>query len=465
LSQPSIPLATARQSLGDYVEATTAIALEPWQRIVCARLERLRDERGVRLLIHGPPQFGKSILISQRFPAWLLGQHPTARVRIACYNVRHATRFSAVTLDLLRQTAPTDDARPPLVASREEWSTPARERLRDANPSMKALGLGTGFTGLGVDTLIVDDPYKNAQEARSPAINVMLRDWWQQVVLSRLNPDANVVVMFHRWWEGDFAGWLIEQGGWELLRFPAIADGGADDPTGRAPGELLSPRYSAENLATKRREMGTAFEALYQGTPYPAAGGMFKAGKVSFVDAAPVTAQRVRGWDIAASANAGDYTAGVLLYRTPDGRYGVEDVVCGQWSSDERDAIIRETAELDRARGRVTHSLPQDPAAAGKAQAAHFVKLLDGFAVETSLEGGDKATRADPLSSQWNAGNVDIVRAPWNKSYLEEMLAFPQGKRDDQVDASSRAHVRLAQPPPTRAGGLAQGRAKDQRTR
>jgi broad-specificity NMP kinase len=63
-----------------------------------------------------------------------------------------------------------------------------------------------------LDDLIIDDPYKNAQEARSPAVNVMLRDWWQQVVLSRLNPDANVVVMFHRWWEGDFAGWLIEQG-------------------------------------------------------------------------------------------------------------------------------------------------------------------------------------------------------------------------------------------------------------
>lgn len=433
------------ESLAAYVEATTAIRLEPWQRIICARLERLRAETGQRLLIHGPPQFGKSLLISQRFPAWLLGRSPRRRVRVACYNVSHAIRFTGVTLELLRETAPTPAARPPAVAPREEWSTAARASLRDANPSMKALGLGTGFTGLGVDDLIVDDPYKNAQEARSPAHNVMLRDWWQQVVLSRLNPEANVVVMFHRWWEGDFAGWLIEQGGWELLRFPAIADGKPGDPTGRAPGEALSPRYTAAFLEQRRREMGTAFEALYQGTPTPAEGALFKAGKATFVDAAPVDAARVRRWDIAASDSRGDYTTGVLMYRKPSGGYGVEDVTRGQWSTDQRDAVIRETAELDRARGDVLQLLPQDPGAAGKSQAFYFIRLLAGFWVEAETESGDKITRADAgLASQWNAGNVELVRGPWNAPFLDELLTFPQGRNDDQVDGASGAFNRLA---------------------
>jgi predicted phage terminase large subunit-like protein len=310
---------------------------------------------------------------------------------------------------------------------------------------MKALGLGTGFTGLGVDDLIVDDPYKNAQEARSPAHGAMLRDWWQQVVTPRLNPSTNVVVMFHRWWEGDFAGWLIEQGDWELMRFPAIADSLPGDPTGRAKGEALSPRYPLAYLEKQRREMGTAFEALYQGTPYPAEGGMFKAGKVAFTDAPPKGATFVRGWDIGASAGTGDPTAGALLYRKPGGGYGVAHAVIGQWATDERDRIIRETAEADRATyGAVTQDLPQDPGAAGKSQAWAFVGLLEGLTVVTSTESGDKVTRADPLSSQWNAGNVELVRGPWTQAYLDAMCAFPQGRDDHYTDASSRAFTRLA---------------------
>jgi predicted phage terminase large subunit-like protein len=437
-------------TLAAFVEQTTALGMEPWQRIICERLERLLSERGARVLVHGPPQFGKSLVISQRFPAYALGRAPLLRVRTACYNISHAARFTKVNLELMRDpsyAAHFPGVAVPALAPADEWSTTARAALRDANPSVKALGLGTGFTGLGVDVLIVDDPYKNAQEARSAAVNLALRDWWQQVVIPRLNPDANVVVMFHRWWEGDFAGWLIEQGGWEVLRFPALADGGPDDPTGRAVGEPLSPRFTREYLAAQRAAMGTAFEALYQGTPYPAEGTMFKPGGVVFVDAPPRGATFVRGWDIGATADAGDPTASALLYRTPTGRYGVAHARKGQWGTDQRDAIIRETATLDQATyGHVTQDLPQDPGAAGKSQAAAFVRLLAGFPVYTSTESGDKATRADPLSSQWNAGNVEIVRGTWNREYLDDMCAFPQGKHDHYTDASSRAFNRLAGP-------------------
>lgn len=418
-------------------------------------------QQGQRLLIHGPPQYGKSIIISQRFPAYGLGIDPLHRFRVACYNISHAERFSKVNLDLMQELSylemfPNPGARVPKLCPADEWSTAARKARRDAQPSFKALGLGTGFTGMGVDTLIVDDPYKNAQDARSEAINTTLWDWWTQVVLSRLNPATNVVVMFHRWWEGDFAGKLIEQGGWELMRFPAIADTGENDPTGRQPGELLSPRYPIEHLLKVKREQGTAFEALYQGRPYPAEGGMFKQGKIAFVDVAPVRARRVRRWDMAATEGAGDYTVGLLMAYA-DGMFYVEDVVRGQWETAERDRIIRETAERDKFRyghGQVKTIGPQDPGSAGKDTARAFVKNLAGYSVETERETGDKVTRADPFSAQWNAGNVAVVRGPWNEVYLNEMYAFPNGRNDDQVDGSSGACNTLAA---TRSFGAAAG--------
>lgn len=432
----------ARATLDAFVEATAAVRLEPWQHIICARLGRLVGETGQRILIHGPPQYGKSLIISQRFPAYALAQKPTLRLRVACYNISHAERFGKVNLALLRdaqvqQRFAAEGAQVPSIAPAGEWSTKARADLLDANPSFVALGLGTGFTGMGVDTLIIDDPYKNAQEARSPAVNAMLLDWWRNVVVPRLNPDANVVVMFHRWWEGDFAGYLMAQGGWEVLRFPAIGDGGADDPTGRAVGEPLSPRFTIDHLEAKRREMGTDFEALYQGTPHPAEGALFKAKGVVLEDVAPAQARRVRRWDVAATSNGGDFTTGIRMSTADDGVYHIEDVVRGQWSPDERDAQIKATALRD---GIAVHQLlPQDPGASGKAQAQAFVRLLAGFPVSTELESGDKVVRAGPLASQWNAGNVRIVRGEWNRAYLDEMLAFPLGRNDDQVDGSSGA--------------------------
>jgi predicted phage terminase large subunit-like protein len=439
-------------ALAQFVEESTRLTLEGWQRTICDRLQGLLSQHGQRLLIHGPPQHGKSILISQRFPAWALGIRPDLRLRIACYNVSHAERFTRVVLSLMRDASftamfPDAGARVPAVCPGDEWSTLARAGMRDANPSMKALGLGTGFTGLGVDTLIVDDPYKDAQEARSDATNTMLWDWWQQVVMPRLNPDTNIVVMFHRWWEGDLAGRLLAQGGWELLRFPAIADGLPGDPTMRPIGTALSPRYPLAHLLEIKQGQGTAFEALYQGIPYPTEGGLFRAGKVTFTDVVPAGCRFVRRWDIAASEGRGDYSAGVLLAAVATGTYVVADVVRGQWGPDTRNAILRETAERDRSYGAVQQVVPQDPGAAGVDMAQALVRLLAGFTVSAERESGDKVTRADPFAAQWNAGNVSLLRDSderrWNAAYLAECERFPNGAHDDMVDASSGAFNKL----------------------
>jgi hypothetical protein len=285
---PSSP-ADESPGLAAFIESTTEHVLEPWQRIICDRLERLKDETGVRLLIHGPPQFGKSIIISQRFPAWLIGRDPKTRLRIACYNEEHAKRFTASNLQItrspqFRQAFPGVGI--PSVASEKDWSTLEREALADGQPTMRALGVKSGFTGLGADTLIIDDPYKDKADAFSPAYQKRIWDFWTETVSPRLNPKSNVVVMFHRWKEDDLAGRLLETGRWETMRFPAICDGGDDDPTYtsglRAIGDPLSERFSVEYLETevKSGEQGigeAAFESLYQGNPKPRGGLMFRA--------------------------------------------------------------------------------------------------------------------------------------------------------------------------------------------
>lgn len=392
-----------------------------------------------------------SLIISQRFPAWMLGKKPLGRVRLACYNLTHAERFSKVNLSIMQSAEyqaafPDPAARVPDRTAAEEWSTAARAKLLDANPSFKALGLGTGFTGLGVDTLIIDDPYKNRQEALSEATNVNLWGWWSDVVLPRMNPATNVVVMFHRWQDDDYAGRLIQQGGWEYLRFAAIGDGDEADPMGRELGGLLSPRYPIEYLEEVKRKQGSSFYALYQGTPRAPEGDYFKRGWFTFVDAVPLECEWVRYWDLAAgTSDDADYTAGVLMGRDKAGYRYIADVRHGRWAAAERNARIRQTAHEDRrAHGTVRTYIEQAPGLS-KEPTDDLVRQLDGFPVYADRVTRDKVSRAEPFQAQAQAGNVRILDAEWASSYLDELCAFPTGAHDDRVDGTSGASNQLAE--------------------
>jgi predicted phage terminase large subunit-like protein len=437
-------------ALAAFVESTTQITLEPWQRVICAKLEELATDHGRRILTHGPPQAGKSIIISQRFPAWMLGKKPLGRIRLACYNLTHAERFSKVNLSIMQGAEyqamfPDTAARVPDHVGAEEWSTAARAKLLDANPSFKALGLGTGFTGLGVDTLILDDPYKNRQDALSETINASVWGWWSDVVLPRMNPDTNVVVMFHRWQDNDLAGRLLQQGGWEYLRFAAIADGGDDDPMERELGQLLSPRYPLDYLEDMKRKQGSSFYALYQGTPRAPEGDYFKRGWFEIVGAVPALSTYVRYWDLAGgTSEQADYTAGVLMARTRQGYYFIIDVQHGRWAAAERNANIKQRAALDAQQyGQVKTYIEQAPGLS-KEPTDDLVRQLAGFSVYADKVSRDKVSRAEPFQAQAQAENVNIIDAAWNGYFLDELCSFPTGSHDDLVDATSGAFNMLA---------------------
>ena len=446
-------------SLPDFVQATCHFRLDPWQDLLCRRLERLSDEKGQRILVHAPPQAGKSILISQRFPLYYLGRNPLGRVKLACYNITHATRFGSVCRDL-SQSPDFERAFPdveiPARQSRGEWSTTARTVLNDGQPSFAALGLATGFVGQGADLLIIDDPYASPQDAASEAVRESVWTFWDESARVRLTDDANVVVMFHRYHEDDLAGRLMATEGlrrnggrWELLRFAAEADGLGDDPLDRAIGERLSPRMSDSYLAEQKRS-GFAWDGQFQGLPGRKGGNLFQVDRIGFVNAAPVQGACCRAWDMAATAAGGDFTAGVKILRGGDGLWYILDVVRGQWDTAQRNRIVLQTAELDGRACQIAGE--QEPGSAGKSMASEFIRMLAGFPVITLPASGSKEVRADPLSAQVNAGNVLLVRGDWNKEFLEEMRRFPLGKHDDQIDAAALAFNRLSQR--IRAGAL-----------
>jgi len=177
----------------------------------------------------------------------------------------------------------------------------------------------------------------------------------------------------------------------------------------------------------------------------PSAGMYFRRSDFEIVDVAPQCVKWVRGWDQAGTkkeaGNDPDWTAGVKMGRTQDGRYVIAHVDRFQENPATVDRRIVNTAEAD-GKGVVVR-LAQDPGQAGKSQKRSQVAMLSGFSVRSKAITGDKETRAKPFASQVEAGNVLLVRGKWNDAFLDELENFPEGKNDDQVDAGSDAFDEL----------------------
>lgn len=445
-------------SLADFVEKTVAFTLHDWQRnYLCPILERLKDERGVRLLVHGPPQLGKSIILSKRFPAWLLGHDPLKRLILSAYNKDVSVgQFGEANRNLMRSSEYArifPHTQIPAVCSSSEFSTLQKLSEYDGQDSITCLGIQTGFTGKGTkpgDVIIVDDPYASVEDSRSTAINEKTWRFFTEGVFQRLHPEANAVVMFHRYRLDDVAGRLIEKGGWEYVRFPAIADGRDDDPTGREVGEPLSPMFTIEQLESLKDEDPKIFASLWQGDPKPDNGSLFRETDFQRIDTAPDLKIWVRFWDFAyGEGKQNDWTAGALVGVDDQLNIYVKDMVRfkGQWP-DVQEIVSRTIAAdaLDCQRNESKYWVGMD------AHAQQMVFVQD-FARNAALSKipitGDRTKGKLPekilgVATRARLGKLYLVRGYDHMALIKEAVdydpAVPDAGHDDQLYALQGAY-------------------------
>ena len=423
-----------RGSFGEWAR----VALAP-QRMVPAlhhqimikELEGLAAGRWDRLMMLLPPGSAKSTYTSLLFAPWFLAREPSAQVIAASHTASLAWGFGRGVRSLIQE----HKARLGLVPDPSSRAAGRFGLL--SGGSYFATGVRGPITGRRADLLIIDDPVKSQREADSAAAREHLWEWFRSDLVTRLRPGGRMVLVMTRWHPDDLGGRLLESGDdWRVLRLPALAEDG--DPMGRAVGAALWPEWEDRAaLARKQAVLGErAFSALFQQSPRSPGGRLFQVKRVGVVDKVMQGAS-VRGWDLAASEMGGDWTVGVRLCAGEAGTFQIADVVRLQGGPEAVVEAILSTAIRD---GRdVKIGLPQDPGQAGRAQVSYLSRRLAGFVVDSSPESGAKATRAMPVASQVNAGNVTLVRGAWNRALLEEMQDFPGGAKDDQVDALSRA--------------------------
>lgn len=393
-----------------------------------------------RLMVLMPPGSAKSTYVSILFPAWFLARHRRAALIMACHTEGLASHFGRRTRALIQDHAATLG----YGLSRDERA--AHRWRTNAGGEYFATGIHGPIAGRRADLAIIDDPIKSWAEADSPLAREHVWDWYRMDLIPRLKPRARLVLVMTRWHQDDLGGRILAmEGGWTVLRLPALAE--SPDPLGRPPNAPLWPAWEdAEALARKRAAMGErAFAALYQQDPRPPSGGLFLTERITFCDRPPAESEAVRAWDLAASLPAPgrdpDWTVGLRLERDPDGHFAITDLRRLRGTPGEVEAAIRATAEADGPA--VAIALPQDPGQAGAAQTAYLTRALAGFVVRASPETGAKITRAGPVAAQVEAGHLRLLRGAWNHAFLEELRDFPNGHKDDQVDALSRAFMTL----------------------
>ncbi|WP_029046235.1 phage terminase large subunit [Cupriavidus sp. amp6] len=408
----------------------------PHHKTICDALTRVFRGECRRLIINVAPRYSKTELAVPNFVSWAMGQYPDAEFIHTSYGAKLAAKNALATREMLSHPAyqqifpaATLD---PSSSARDDWKTTAGGVLYATGSSGPITGFGAGKQRDGFGgAIIIDDPHK-PDEAESETVREGVIEWFQNTLESRTNtPDTPIILIMQRLHERDLAGWLLNGGNgetWEHVCIPARNEDGTP---------LWPEKHTAADLARMEQANPYVFAGQYMQAPAPRDGGVFKPSRIETVDALPAGLELIRGWDLAATKNAGDWTVGALLGRTPDGTLWIANMERERGGPDDVERLLVGTAKRDG--HRIMQSVPQDPGQAGKAQAAYLGKKLIGVPFAFTTESGDKATRAAPFAAQVNVGNVRMLKAPWNDALIGEMRMFPNGAFDDQIDALSRA--------------------------
>lgn len=419
-------------------------------QLIAAKLEACRLGRIRRLVINVPPRSLKSIAASVAFPAWLLGHEPSTRIICASYgqdlSMKHAADCRIVMEDpFYRELFPGTQ-----LNSRRQGTA---DFMTTAHGGRMATSVGGVLTGRGADFLIIDDPLK-PDEAVSDVRRQAANDWFDHSLLSRLDDKATgvIIIIMQRLHLDDMVGHVLEQGGWEVLKLPAIATETETHriwtPYGtfnhaRREGEALHPdRESIPMLTEMRKTVGEyVFAGQYQQDPVPLGGGMVKAHWFQTYEQSelPEGGQIVQSWDTASKeSELSDYSV-CTTWKVKDKKLYLVDVYRARLEYPALKRAVKALAEQFK-----PNTILIEDKASGT-QLIQELKLEGLYAVTGIKPEGDKLMRLHAQTAAIENGRVYLpMQAAWRADYLLEVTSFPKAKYDDQVDSTSQAMAWIA---------------------
>ncbi|NNJ12132.1 phage terminase large subunit [Chloroflexales bacterium ZM16-3] len=436
----------AETTFGTWLPEVTPEFTWDWQHLVHIRsyLDQITAGTLKKLMIFLPPRHGKSEMSTVRYPVYRMEQNPKTRVIVGCYNTELATTFSR---EARRIAGPRGMfQRPGLKNTESHWEIAGGGSFRTA-------AVGAAPTGRGGDLIIIDDPVRSREDANSETYRDKAYAWYSNDMYTRLEPGGAIILIITRWHEDDLAGRILasEDGpNWTVCSLPAEAE--ENDPLEREVGAALCPqRFDEAALADIRGVLGIDYYALYQQRPVSDEGGLYQKGWFTYRK--PPTNARgdllfdsiIQAWDTA-SSKLGDYSVCATAGVTGTDVY-LLDVF--------RDRL--ETPELKREVERL--AAIWQPRVILIEDASNGIAIQQMLRRETKLpiiavpaHKAGKVSHARANAPYLEGGRVIFCPGAYLPAFERELLSFPSGTHDDQVDALNVLLTRVF-------GAVATGRA------
>lgn len=446
---------------------------------ICNQLQEMAERVGKRLpkeydlYINIPPGMSKTAICSIMFPVWCWTRWFWMKFITLSYSATLSLEAAEYSRDIIRSDRfrllypeldlkEDKDVKSNYRVVKKYWDNPGRAPRIEYGGNRYSTSVGGTLTGFHAHIIIPDDPI-DPKRAVSRTELVSTNQWISQTLSTR-KVDKLVsckVTVMQRLHEDDPTGVELKKKKHTLKHICLPGEIRSyrekvvpSELVKYYQGELLDPvRLNWEALEELEADLGQyGYSGQIGQNPVPPTGGMFKVDNFTTINVMPNPVNimaTVRYWDKAGTKEQADgktkaaYTVGTKIHKLQGGKYIISDVVRGRWSSEEREKIIRHTAEADGMEVKVYFE--QEPGSGGKESAENtLIHTLEGFAAEADRPQGDKVYRADPYSVQVNNGNVYLLRGEWNKDFIEEHRNFPFGTYKDQVDSAGGGFAKLA---------------------
>ncbi|HEX9441269.1 MAG TPA: LAGLIDADG family homing endonuclease, partial [Roseiflexaceae bacterium] len=408
-----------RRRFDETLLADPIVAVEPAGETACRCITVEEDHTFTAddLVVHN------SALTTVRYPIYRMERNPGIRVMLGCYDQSLANLFSRQS----RRIAQDRGFRGGEIRAQDEWET-------IGGGSFRAVGVGGGITGRGADLIIIDDPIRSREEANSERWRDRIFDWYTNDIYTRLEPGGAIILIQTRWHEDDLAGRILaspDGPNWTVIQLPAEAE--ADDPLGREEGAALCPeRFDLPALYDIKSVMGLDYYALYQQRPMAQEGGLYKQAWFRYATAEELAELGFdyisQAWDTA-SSQLGDWSACVTA-----GVAGNEVIVLDVFKARlETPDLLR--AVKDQAAKWGPRMILVEDAASGIAIQQMLRRETRLPVVPVPAFRGGKLSHAQTNTPYVEGGRVRFGPGAYLTEFEHELLSFPTGTHDDQVDA------------------------------
>lgn len=425
-------------------------------KIICDRLTKLASEKQKRVMIFLPPQTGKSEIVSRIFPIWMLGLNPKLRIIIASYASDLAISFNRDAQKLIEGENYGNIFPETYINGHRNVTGGSWKRTSNFFETVGhggylfSVGVGGATTGKSADIFIIDDPFKDMQQAYSPVGRKRVIDWYNSVAQTRLSLNGHIIIMHTRWHENDLAGYLLEQAAadskatqWEVISIPAI--GSENNPyrhpkDHRKEGQPLWPAFKGDEamLEVTRKSVGEkVWSALYQQRPSIEGGNIIKESWFRFYTQLPIKIETIpshkiiQSWDLTFKETGSSFVVGVVLFKHDADFYLLD------FYRSKADVVTTVEAIRTMSKKYPNASILIEDKANGPAVLSLLKKELSRLIPVRPTAGKDE--RLHVVAPFFEAGNVYLpANAPWTRLVMAEIQQFPNSEHDDIVDAVSQ---------------------------